>query len=62
MFVAEENGRLVATAKINQEQVPEYAEAAWTQDAPRNRSWYSTPWWWTPGQGAGLRLPLRGLL
>lgn len=28
MFVAEENGRLVATAKINQEQVPEYAEAA----------------------------------
>ena len=34
MFVAEENGRLVATAKINQEQVPEYAEAAWTQDAP----------------------------
>ena len=34
MFVAEEHGRLVATAKINQEQVPEYAEAAWTQDAP----------------------------
>lgn len=34
MFVAEDNGQIVATAKINQEQVPVYADAAWTQDAP----------------------------
>ena len=34
MFVAEEGGRIVATAKINQAQVPVYADAAWTQDAP----------------------------
>ncbi len=29
MFVEEENGQIVAAAKINQEQVPEYADAAW---------------------------------
>ena len=34
MFVAEDQGRIVATAKINQEQVPVYADAAWTQAAP----------------------------
>ena len=34
MFVLEIDGRVVASAKINQEQVPEYADAAWTQDAP----------------------------
>lgn len=63
MFVAVENGRLVATAKINQEQVPEYAEAAWTQDAPPGTG-HGTPHpgGGPPGQGAGLRLPLRGLL
>lgn len=34
MFVAQEGDQIVATAKINQEQVPVYADAAWTQDAP----------------------------
>lgn len=34
LFVAQEEGRIVATAKINQDQVPVYANAAWTQDAP----------------------------
>ncbi|MFR1233729.1 MAG: hypothetical protein ACLSCQ_09690 [Evtepia gabavorous] len=58
MFVAEENGRLVATAKINQEQVPEYAEAAWTQDAPGTGHGTPHPGGGPPGQGAGLRLPL----
>lgn len=37
MFVEEENGRIVAAAKINQEQVPEYAEADWQQDAPKEQ-------------------------
>ena len=34
MFVAEEDGVILAAAKINQEQVPEYDQAAWTVDAP----------------------------
>ena len=34
MFVMEEDGRIVAAAKINQEQVPEYADAHWSADAP----------------------------
>ena len=34
MYVAEEAGRILAAAKIDQEQVPEYAGAAWAQDAP----------------------------
>ena len=34
MFVMEEDGAIVAAARINQEQVPEYADAAWTADAP----------------------------
>ena len=33
MYVEESNGRIVAAAKIDQEQVPEYADAAWTTDA-----------------------------
>lgn len=34
LYVMEENGRIVASAKINREQVPEYAMADWEQDAP----------------------------
>ena len=34
MFVAVEDGRTVAAAKINQEQVPEYTLAAWKHPAP----------------------------
>lgn len=34
MFVLEEEGRVVAAARINQEQVPEYADATWEVDAP----------------------------
>lgn len=34
MFVEEENGRIVAAARINQEQVAEYAKADWRYDAP----------------------------
>ena len=34
MFVEEEQGQIVAAAKINQEQVAEYAQAAWQHDAP----------------------------
>ena len=34
MFVLEENGTVVAAAKINQEQVPEYADAHWEHPAP----------------------------
>ena len=37
MFVEEIDGRIVAAAKIDQEQVPEYADAAWTQNAPANQ-------------------------
>ena len=33
LFVAEEDGQIVATAKINQEQVPVYASAAWSREA-----------------------------
>lgn len=33
MFVEEINGQIVAAAKINQEQVPEYADATWQYDA-----------------------------
>jgi len=34
MFVMEEDGKIVAAAKINQEQVPEYADCPWEADAP----------------------------
>ena len=34
MFVMEEDGTIVAAARINQEQVPEYADAAWADQAP----------------------------
>ena len=37
MYVEETEGRVVAAAKIDQEQVPEYAGAAWTVDAPDAR-------------------------
>ena len=32
MYVAEEEGRIVASARINREQVPEYADAPWSRD------------------------------
>lgn len=34
LFVLEENGHIVAAAKINREQVPEYANCPWAYDAP----------------------------
>lgn len=34
MFVLEEDGRVVASARINQIQVPVYADAAWRHPAP----------------------------
>ena len=34
MFVAEEDGTILASAKLNQTQDPAYAKAAWSQDAP----------------------------
>lgn len=34
MFVEEAQGRIVAAARINQEQVDVYADAAWDHDAP----------------------------
>lgn len=34
MFVAEDNGRIVAAGKINKEQCPEYAQAEWQYDVP----------------------------
>lgn len=37
MFVEEENGQIVAAAKINQEQVPEYKDAAWEHDVSDNQ-------------------------
>lgn len=37
MFVEEEDGRIVAAARINQEQVPEYAHADWQYDAPKEQ-------------------------
>ena len=32
MYVAEEEGRIVASARINKEQVPEYVDAPWSRD------------------------------
>ena len=37
MFVMEEEGQVVASARINREQVPEYAGAAWAVQAPPDR-------------------------
>ena len=37
MYVEEADGHIVAAAKIDQTQVSEYADAAWTQDAPDER-------------------------
>lgn len=37
MFVAEQDGDVIASARINREQVPEYANAAWRADAPAER-------------------------
>ena len=34
MFVAEDDGRIVAAGKINQEQCTEYAQAEWQYDVP----------------------------
>ena len=34
LFVCEEDGRIVAAAKIDQTQVPVYADCAWAYDAP----------------------------
>jgi len=34
LFVLEEDGRILASARINQEQVPEYAYGQWKYDAP----------------------------
>lgn len=37
MFVEEADGEIVAAAKINQEQVPEYANANWQYNAPEDQ-------------------------
>ena len=37
MYVEESDGRIVAAAKIDREQVPEYAGAAWTRNAPADQ-------------------------
>lgn len=37
LFVAEAQGRIVAAARINREQVPEYAHASWEYPAPPER-------------------------
>lgn len=37
MFVEEIDGTVVAAARINKEQVPEYADASWTADAPDDK-------------------------
>lgn len=37
LYVLEENGVICAAARVNTEQVPEYANAAWTEDAPADR-------------------------
>ncbi len=37
LFVLEENGRIVASAKINQIQVEEYKDAVWSYDAPAEK-------------------------
>lgn len=34
LYVMEENGSIVAAARINQEQVPEYSNAEWRYDVP----------------------------
>ncbi|MDO4321730.1 MAG: GNAT family N-acetyltransferase [Lachnospiraceae bacterium] len=34
LFVCEDGGRIVASAKIDQTQVPEYRDASWKYDAP----------------------------
>ena len=34
LYVMEENGRIVAAARINRQQVPEYADADWEYHAP----------------------------
>ncbi|MFR4757915.1 MAG: hypothetical protein ACLT9P_07255 [Evtepia gabavorous] len=63
MFVAEENGRLVATAKINQGAGPRVRRGRLDPGRPPGTG-HGTPHpgGGPPGQGAGLRLPLRGLL
>ncbi len=37
LFVCEEDGAIVAAAKIDQTQVPEYADCAWEYDAPEDQ-------------------------
>lgn len=37
LFVDEDGGTVVAAARINQEQVPEYADCPWEFDAPEER-------------------------
>ena len=37
MFVEEIDGTVVAAARINREQVPEYKDASWTAEAPDDR-------------------------
>lgn len=37
MFVEEDNGQIVAAARINQEQVPEYRDAAWNYPVADNQ-------------------------
>lgn len=37
LFVDEEEGKILSAARLNQEQVPEYADAAWEQAAPPER-------------------------
>lgn len=37
MYVEEENGQVVAAAKINQEQVAEYVQADWQYDVPEEQ-------------------------
>ena len=37
MYVEESGGHIVAAAKIDQEQVPEYGDASWTVDAPEDQ-------------------------
>lgn len=46
LFVLEENGHVVAAAKINREQVPEYANCPWAYDAPAEQIMVLLPWWW----------------
>lgn len=36
LFVLEEDGRVLAAARINQEQVPEYANCQWAYNAPNS--------------------------